>query len=145
MTEQRPHPYLEPYEPPPYPYDLLDELRAVAAERFGAAIDCSIGAPVDPPPASGTTWLGGWDETAGRSIRAASREMRLSPPVERGGFSWEEGTPARPDGGHPGGWGQGCARCPSEEKVGLEITPAFGRHVEGEGDEEGGCMVSSEG
>lgn len=52
MTEQRPHPYLEPYEPPPYPYDLLDELRAVAAERFGAAIDCSIGAPVDPPPAS---------------------------------------------------------------------------------------------
>ena len=52
MTEQRPHPYREPYEPPPYPYDLLDELRAVAAERFGAAIDCSIGAPVDPPPAS---------------------------------------------------------------------------------------------
>lgn len=43
------HPYHEPYEPPPYPYDLLDELRAAAAERFGSVIDCSIGAPVDPP------------------------------------------------------------------------------------------------
>jgi len=47
-----PHPYLTPYEPPPYPYDLLDEVRAVARERFGGAIDCSIGAPIDPPPAS---------------------------------------------------------------------------------------------
>lgn len=51
MSETR-HPYLTPYVPPPYPYDLLDELRALAAERFGAAIDCSIGAPIDPPPAS---------------------------------------------------------------------------------------------
>ena len=45
-------PYAEPYEPPPYPYDLLDELRATAIERFGAAIDCSIGTPLDPPPAA---------------------------------------------------------------------------------------------
>ena len=51
MTDT-PHPYLTPYEPPPYPYDLLDEVRAVARERFGGAIDCSIGAPIDPPPAS---------------------------------------------------------------------------------------------
>ncbi len=52
MSEPTTHPYQTPYEPPPYPYDLLDELRAAAAERFGAAIDCSIGAPIDPPPAS---------------------------------------------------------------------------------------------
>ena len=52
MNEQSPHPYQTAYEPPPYPYDLLDELRAVAAKRFGSAIDCSIGAPVDPPPRS---------------------------------------------------------------------------------------------
>jgi aspartate/methionine/tyrosine aminotransferase len=47
-----PHPYQVPYEPPPYPYDLLDALRATAVERFGAAIDCSIGTPFDPPPAA---------------------------------------------------------------------------------------------
>ena len=51
MTETL-HPYQQPYDPPPYPYDLLDEIRAVAVDRFGAAIDCSIGAPVDPPPAA---------------------------------------------------------------------------------------------
>ena len=43
------HPYETPYVPPPYPYDLLDELRNEARERFGSVIDCSIGAPVDPP------------------------------------------------------------------------------------------------
>ena len=43
------HPYETPYIPPPYPYDLLDELRGLALERFGSVIDCSIGAPVDPP------------------------------------------------------------------------------------------------
>ena len=52
MVSEPTHPYQTPYDPPPYPYDLLDELRAVAQERFGAVIDCSIGAPIDPPPAS---------------------------------------------------------------------------------------------
>ena len=52
MVSETTHPYQTPYDPPPYPYDLLDELRAVAQERFGAVIDCSIGAPIDPPPAS---------------------------------------------------------------------------------------------
>ena len=52
MSDPIPHPYQAPYVPPPYPYDLLDELRTVAAERFGSAIDCSIGAPIAPPPAS---------------------------------------------------------------------------------------------
>ena len=52
MVSEMTHPYQTPYDPPPYPYDLLDELRAVAQERFTAVIDCSIGAPIDPPPAS---------------------------------------------------------------------------------------------
>ncbi len=52
MVSEPTHPYQTPYDPPPYPYDLLDELRAVAQERFGAVIDCSSGAPIDPPPAS---------------------------------------------------------------------------------------------
>ena len=38
-----------PYVPPPYPYDRLDELRALAADLYGSAIDLSIGAPFDPP------------------------------------------------------------------------------------------------
>ncbi len=42
----------EPYVPPPYPYDLLDELRATAAGIHGFTVDCSIGEPIDAPPAS---------------------------------------------------------------------------------------------
>ncbi|MEM7140571.1 MAG: aminotransferase class I/II-fold pyridoxal phosphate-dependent enzyme [Actinomycetota bacterium] len=38
------------FVPPAYPYDRLNVLRDAAAERFGTAIDCSIGAPVDDPP-----------------------------------------------------------------------------------------------
>ncbi|HEY1825400.1 MAG TPA: aminotransferase class I/II-fold pyridoxal phosphate-dependent enzyme [Acidimicrobiales bacterium] len=38
------------FEPPAYPYERLDGLRAVAARFDGGAIDCSIGTPVDPPP-----------------------------------------------------------------------------------------------
>ena len=41
-----------PFELPPYPYDLLNDLRAVAVERHGSAVDMSIGAPHDPPPDS---------------------------------------------------------------------------------------------
>lgn len=35
---------------PPYPYDRLNEARALAAERHGTAIDMSIGTPHDAPP-----------------------------------------------------------------------------------------------
>ncbi len=38
------------FVPPTYPYDRLDHARAVAAELPGGAVDCSIGAPCDPPP-----------------------------------------------------------------------------------------------
>lgn len=37
------------FEPPPYPYDRLTELRAVADALPGGAVDLSIGTPVDPP------------------------------------------------------------------------------------------------
>ena len=40
------------FVPPAYPYDRLDELRAVADALPGGAIDCSIGTPFDPPPAA---------------------------------------------------------------------------------------------
>jgi succinyldiaminopimelate transaminase len=39
------------FVPPPYPYDRLDEITAIAAEHPGGAVDLSIGTPCDPPPA----------------------------------------------------------------------------------------------
>ncbi len=41
------------FEPPPYPYDRLNALKARADQRFavsGGVVDCSIGTPCDPPP-----------------------------------------------------------------------------------------------
>ena len=38
--------------PPPYPYDRLDELKASGEWHPGGLVDCSIGTPIDPPPAS---------------------------------------------------------------------------------------------
>lgn len=40
------------FRPPPYPYDRLDELRALAESLPGGAVDCSVGTPCDPPPAA---------------------------------------------------------------------------------------------
>lgn len=39
------------FTPPAYPYERLDGLREVASAFEGGAIDCSIGTPIDPPPA----------------------------------------------------------------------------------------------
>src|SRR5688500_11482758 len=41
----------EPFVPPPYPYDRLDELSAIAAAHEGGVVDLSIGTPCDAPPA----------------------------------------------------------------------------------------------
>ena len=41
----------EPFDPPPYPYDRLDELKAVGEALPGGLVDLSIGTPCDPPPA----------------------------------------------------------------------------------------------
>jgi succinyldiaminopimelate transaminase len=41
----------EPFVPPPYPYDRLDELKAVGASLPGGLVDLSIGTPCDAPPA----------------------------------------------------------------------------------------------
>ena len=40
----------EPFQPPPYPYDRLSEVVAVAGRHSGGAIDLSVGTPCDPPP-----------------------------------------------------------------------------------------------
>lgn len=41
---------MDGFVPPPYPYDRLDELRAVADGFDGGCVDLSVGAPSDPPP-----------------------------------------------------------------------------------------------
>jgi succinyldiaminopimelate transaminase len=38
------------FVPPPYPYERLGELIALAAAHDGGAVDLSIGTPCDPPP-----------------------------------------------------------------------------------------------
>lgn len=40
------------FVPPPYPYDRLNELTAIAEAFEGGAVDLSIGTPVDAPPRS---------------------------------------------------------------------------------------------
>ena len=39
-----------PYEPPPYPYDRLNELKPLAEHHAGGLVDLSIGTPRDPAP-----------------------------------------------------------------------------------------------
>jgi succinyldiaminopimelate transaminase len=39
------------FTPPAYPYERLDGLKKLASVFEGGPIDCSIGTPVDPPPA----------------------------------------------------------------------------------------------
>jgi succinyldiaminopimelate transaminase len=38
------------FVPPPYPYDRLDEVKALGAAHDGGLVDLSIGTPCDPPP-----------------------------------------------------------------------------------------------
>jgi len=38
------------FVPPPYPYDRLNELKAVADAHDGGIVDLSVGTPFDPPP-----------------------------------------------------------------------------------------------
>lgn len=38
------------WTPPPYPYDRLDDLKALASSHEGGVVDLSIGTPYDPPP-----------------------------------------------------------------------------------------------
>ncbi|MEO7429449.1 MAG: succinyldiaminopimelate transaminase [Acidimicrobiales bacterium] len=40
----------EPFVPPPYPYDRLDDVKARGASLPGGLVDLSIGTPCDPPP-----------------------------------------------------------------------------------------------
>jgi succinyldiaminopimelate transaminase len=49
----------EGFVPPPYPYDRLDEIAAIAAAHDGGCIDLSVGTPVDPTLPAVLDALGG--------------------------------------------------------------------------------------
>jgi succinyldiaminopimelate transaminase len=55
----------EGFRPPPYPYDRLDPLKALAAAHEGGLVDLSVGTPCDPPSAAVVAALGASGAEAG--------------------------------------------------------------------------------
>jgi succinyldiaminopimelate transaminase len=53
------------FVPPPYPYDRLDEIAAIAGKHPGGVVDLSIGTPCDPPPAEVVAALSAGDTARG--------------------------------------------------------------------------------
>ena len=72
MTETR------GFDPPPYPYDRLDDLRAVAEALPGGAVDLSIGTPYDPPPAAVVTALGSSGAERGYPLSVGTPSLRAA-------------------------------------------------------------------
>ena len=72
------------FRPPPYPYDRLDALEALADALPGGVVDCSVGTPCDPPPPSAVHALAasgterGYPSSAGGPAfrRAAAQWLR---------------------------------------------------------------------
>jgi succinyldiaminopimelate transaminase len=69
------------FVPPPYPYDRLDEIIAIAKAHDGGAVDLSIGTPCDPAPDNVLAALSAGDAARGyppsigtRAFRAAAAE-----------------------------------------------------------------------
>jgi succinyldiaminopimelate transaminase len=53
------------FAPPPYPYERLGEITAIAAEHDGGPVDLSIGTPCDPPPPAVLAALSAGDTARG--------------------------------------------------------------------------------
>ncbi len=66
------------FSPPPYPYERLDVLKKLADTHEGGPIDCSIGTPVDAPPASVLEELAKGTGARGYPTSAGSPEYRSS-------------------------------------------------------------------
>jgi succinyldiaminopimelate transaminase len=80
------------FVPPPYPYERLDAVQAIAAAHDGGAVDLSIGTPCDPPPENVRAALCAGDTARGyppsigtpafRSAAAAWIKRRLGAAVD---------------------------------------------------------------
>ena len=77
------------FVPPPYPYDRLDEIVAIADAHDGGAVDLSIGTPCDPPPADVLAAL------AARRQPPAATRPRSAPPALRAGRRGLDRAPPR--------------------------------------------------
>jgi succinyldiaminopimelate transaminase len=64
------------FVPPPYPYDRLDELKALADRHPGGVVDLSIGTPCDPPAESVVKVLGSSDAERGYPPSIGTLEFR---------------------------------------------------------------------
>ncbi len=63
------------FVPPPYPYDRLDDLKALADAHPGGVVDLSVGTPCDPPPEAVVT-----------ALAASGAERGYPPSIGTGAF-----------------------------------------------------------
>lgn len=66
------------FVPPPYPYDRLKDVAAVAASFDGGAVDLSIGTPHDPPAPSVLAALAGSGAERGYPPSIGTQSLRTS-------------------------------------------------------------------
>lgn len=66
------------FQPPPYPYARLHELRQLAEALTGGLVDCSIGTPCDAPPPSAVRALSASGTEAGYPSSAGSPALRAA-------------------------------------------------------------------
>lgn len=64
------------FVPPPYPYDRLNEIIAIASKHEGGAIDLSIGTPCDPTPPEVLAALSAGDTARGYPASIGSLAFR---------------------------------------------------------------------
>lgn len=66
------------FEPPPYPYDRLEPLKAAAGAHDGGMVDLSIGTPCDPPPREVVAALGGSNAERGYPASIGTPALRAA-------------------------------------------------------------------
>jgi succinyldiaminopimelate transaminase len=66
------------FSPPPYPYDRLDEIVAIAGRHAGGAVDLSIGTPCDPSPDAVLAALCAGDTARGYPPSIGTAELRAA-------------------------------------------------------------------
>ena len=66
------------FVPPPYPYELLDEIASIAAAHEGGAIDLSVGTPCDPAPDAVRAALSAGDTARGYPPSIGTPALRVA-------------------------------------------------------------------
>jgi len=66
------------FVPPPYPYERLFEITALANRHEGGAVDLSIGTPCDPPPPEVLAALGAGDTARGYPPSIGTQALRAA-------------------------------------------------------------------